>query len=398
MKKTIFSCILFLLLYACFECASALGLFYLARFRNMHYMPADRLSAEQIATIESFINTSSSYFEFDREAGWTIQANGRYRDIYRANSAGIRADREYDVDIPEGTVRISTFGDSFTHCDDVANHETWQAFIESRRPDFEVLNFGVGAYGLDQAYVRYSNKGRTYKVDFVLIGFMPENIFRMVNTFRAFYQPATSLPLSKPRFILDEEDVALLPNPLESLSDYQALLNNSRAQIRQMGSYDYFYHQRYTSGPFDWSPGMRLLKMIAEKTALRFSVNSPIRNGVFNVRSEAFVITVKVFDLFYRACQEDAIPVILIFPHRGTMKQIARGGRCEYAPLLDYFQKMGYRYIDLMEAFEGEAGRDSLDALFVGEHYSPKANSLVAGHLLSYVESFMMQGAGAGGQ
>jgi len=217
----------------------------------MQYTPTDRLSVAQVATIQSFIDKSRGYFEFDKEAGWTIQANGRYKELFQANSAGIRANREYGYDIPEGTMRITTFGDSFTHCDEIGNDSTWQVFMESCKPGLEVINFGVGAYGLDQAYVRYKNKGRRYKTDFVLIGFMPENISRTVNTFRAFYQPDTGLPLAKPRFLLHEDSVALLPNPLPSLSDYQDLLDHPKIKTREMGVHDYFYHERYASGPLD---------------------------------------------------------------------------------------------------------------------------------------------------
>jgi len=372
--------------YAFFEFTSAAALYYLARFKNIHYAPADRLSVEQVATIESFIGKSSSYFEFDKEAGWTIRKNGRHEELYQANSAGIRADREYGYDIPEGTVRICTFGDSFTHCDDVGNDSTWQVFMESCRPGLEVLNFGVGAYGLDQAYVRYKNKGLRYKTDFVLIGFMPENIFRMVNTFRAFYQADTGLPLAKPRFLLHKDGIVLLPNPLPSLADYRALLDHPQAKTSNMGVHDYFYRQRYISGMFDWSPCMRLGKVIAEMMIVFFSDDGPIRKGVFNESSEAFAVTTRVFDLFYRSCQEHALPVILIFPHMGDMQNALQNGPREYAPLLAYFESKGYRYIDLMDAFEDELRRGNLTELFAGLHYSARANRLVAAYVLKYIE------------
>ena len=32
----------------------------------------------------------------------------------------------------EKKFRISSYGDSFVHCDDVSNENTWQSFIEQR--------------------------------------------------------------------------------------------------------------------------------------------------------------------------------------------------------------------------------------------------------------------------
>ena len=44
----------------------------------------------------------------------------------------------------------------------------------------EFENFGVPAYGLDQAFLRYQREGRPTHPQIVVIGFMEENIFRDV--------------------------------------------------------------------------------------------------------------------------------------------------------------------------------------------------------------------------
>ena len=72
-----------------------------------------------------FIDGSTEYLDYSPTLGWTIKDNGRYA-LYRANSAGLRGTREYEREPSEGTLRISTFGDSFTHCDEVENNDTWQ--------------------------------------------------------------------------------------------------------------------------------------------------------------------------------------------------------------------------------------------------------------------------------
>ena len=57
------------------------------------------------------------------------------------------------------------------------------------------MNFGVGGFGLDQAYLRYQKMIREFELPTVLLGFMPENMSRHVNTYRPFYFPGTGLPL-----------------------------------------------------------------------------------------------------------------------------------------------------------------------------------------------------------
>jgi hypothetical protein len=51
------------------------------------------------------------------------------------------------------TPRINTYGDSFTHCDQVNDGETWQEYLAGhlREP---IRNFGTGGHGVYQAYLR----------------------------------------------------------------------------------------------------------------------------------------------------------------------------------------------------------------------------------------------------
>ncbi|MGD0560002.1 MAG: hypothetical protein ABSA93_34165 [Streptosporangiaceae bacterium] len=56
--------------------------------------------------------------------------------------------------------RINTYGNSFTECNQVSDGETWQEYLAGHlgKP---VGNFGVGGYGLYQAYLRMLRVERT---------------------------------------------------------------------------------------------------------------------------------------------------------------------------------------------------------------------------------------------
>jgi hypothetical protein len=45
--------------------------------------------------------------------------------------------------------RVHTYGDSFTHCDQVSDGETWQEFLAAHLQE-PVKNFGVGGYSVFQ--------------------------------------------------------------------------------------------------------------------------------------------------------------------------------------------------------------------------------------------------------
>ena len=52
--------------------------------------------------------------------------------------------------------KISTFGDSYAFCRFVNDNQTWQKSL-GIKCGTNVRNFGVGNYGLDQAYLKYQN-------------------------------------------------------------------------------------------------------------------------------------------------------------------------------------------------------------------------------------------------
>ena len=83
----------------------------------------------------------------------TIQANG-------ARTSFMYAGRK---------CRINTYGDSFTQCHQVSDGETWQEYLASHLGE-PVRNFGMGGFGLYQAYRRMLREERTgHAADYVIL-------------------------------------------------------------------------------------------------------------------------------------------------------------------------------------------------------------------------------------
>jgi len=161
--------------------------------------------------------TGDTYVRFDQELGWVTNPDTVGHDTrvtYRNNIAGMRADREYPAEARPGIRRLAAFGESFTYCQEVDASDCWTDSLERLWPGTEVLNFGVPGYGPDQAWLRYQRDGGQYESCAVLIGFMVENVNRVVNRFYPFYQPDTGLVASKPRFLLADDSLTLLPSPV----------------------------------------------------------------------------------------------------------------------------------------------------------------------------------------
>lgn len=72
---------------------------------------------------------------------------------------------------------ILAVGDSFTFGDEVEDSETWPAHLE-KILNKRVLNAGVGAYGIDQAFLRAELLLEKYDPDVVILSFISDDVNR----------------------------------------------------------------------------------------------------------------------------------------------------------------------------------------------------------------------------
>ena len=118
-------------------------------------------SAVPKEVIERFLR-GPSWARFDPELGYVpgnyLPADGmdKSRSISTVQSNGARTSFLY----ADKKSRINTYGNSFTHGDQVNDGETWQEYLAGHLGE-PVLNFGVGGYGVYQAYRRMIREERT---------------------------------------------------------------------------------------------------------------------------------------------------------------------------------------------------------------------------------------------
>jgi len=217
-------------IYLVLELVSFAGLQVIGKFRGLYYSPTgSTLAPEARANLDVFLaSRGGTRSAMDSVLGWSPRAGAE------VNAAGMRDDRDYASRPAPGVLRISAFGDSFTYGSDVALGENWTKRMPAMQPEIEVLNYGVGAYGLDQAYLRYSRLGADFHPHIVFIGYMTENLARDVNVYRGFYGSSyRSTIFTKPRFRVENGALKLVPNPLTSVADYRRLRNNEASVLAE---------------------------------------------------------------------------------------------------------------------------------------------------------------------
>ena len=88
------------------------------------------------------------------------------------------------INCPDRPCRVHTYGDSFTHCDQVNDGETWQEYLAAhlREP---IRNYGVGGYSVYQAYRRMRTvRDAGQRAQYVILNIYSDDHYRNLVSWR----------------------------------------------------------------------------------------------------------------------------------------------------------------------------------------------------------------------
>ena len=199
----------------------------------------DRAPSITLATLDRFFGHG-----FDPELGWIRKPNTAKKDLgrypYRIDERGSRCDPGHEALPP----LIGAYGDSYTFCREVEDHETWQWHL-AERFRCHVLNFGVGNHGLDQALLRLRREYPGAPTPVVVMGVVPSTIARVLSVWK-HYNEFGNIMAFKPRFRLDGGTLVLEPNPIDSREKFLELPR----YLDRINAADYFYERRFRREAF----------------------------------------------------------------------------------------------------------------------------------------------------
>ena len=89
------------------------------------------------------------------------------------------------VNFPNEQARIRTYGNSYTHCDQVNDGETWQEALAAHLGE-PIKNHGVGGYSVYQAYLRMKKVERNHPAAYIILNVFDDDHFRNLDGFRSF--------------------------------------------------------------------------------------------------------------------------------------------------------------------------------------------------------------------
>ncbi len=349
--------------------------------------------AEQTAGIRSRLADTEDVIILDPVLGWRNRP-GHAAGLHRINSAGVRSAREYDSLPSAGTLRVATFGAAYVYGAEVPNDTSWAAVMERGAPGLEVLNYGVGGYGTDQAFLLYQREGQRFAPDVVLIGFAPFNLRRSMYRYTRF-SSTDEPPLTKPRFKLDAAGrLALVPNPLPGRDDWERVAAEPREIIAAGVDDEWYDALRYENPLYDRSATVRLAVAAGVRVWRRYLwPGRPIAKGQFRAEASAFAVQRAIMTAFADSVRaRGATPIFVLLPDQASVWAVQSGQPAVHAPLRDSLRAGGAtEVLDLADIFARHASANGDEGMFApGGHYGPVGNRLVAEHLTTRLRELQL--------
>jgi hypothetical protein len=178
---------------------------------------------------------------YSENLGWDKKKNLKNYEIrnnekifYSINKNGFR-----ESNYTKYKNRISTFGDSYTFCRQSKNNETWQEIISKDKKEF-VSNYGVGNYGLDQAFIKYQKTKLNRNTKIVIFGIVPETICRIQSVWKN-YMEFGNVHGFKPYCTLKNKKIIIKKNLLKRKHKFKDL----KTIIKNVNKVDRFYNDKY---------------------------------------------------------------------------------------------------------------------------------------------------------
>ena len=291
--------------------------------------------------------------------------------------------------------RINTYGDSFTQCHQVSDGETWQEYLAGHLGE-PIRNFGMGGYGVYQAYRRMIREERTdHGAEYVIFYIWGDDhirsllrcrhalIFRWWNhqggrAFHNNFWPNVEMDLQTGRFVEKEnllptrETLYQMTDPqrmVELLKDDLALqLSALKAGlIRDVDRKPISALAARLGYPMDWSRESDLPTQAGELL------------DRYSLRATQFVL-----ENAGEFAQQNGkkLLVVLFDPYRAMAEMKQSGTRFDQ-PIVEYLIREKFNYFDMNEVHLRDFKKynlpypEYLKQYFIG-HYGPRGNHFFA--------------------
>jgi hypothetical protein len=290
------------------------------------------------------------------------------------------------VNSPERSCRIHTYGNSYTHCDQVSDGESWQEYLAAHLQE-PLANFGVGGYSVYQAYRRMLKVESETPAEYVILNIWDDDHYRNLDAWRSirarrrgrFTLPHLRVDLQSGSCI-ERDNPCLAPEAVYRLCDLDWVWANFGEDpiLRGVLNAD---AEAASRAPHE--QGLTASPAAAASHGQHANAGADAR--VYQLYTEeALYATKHVVSLAERFTRKAGKQLMLMLSFSRSNLAAALAGEPPFdQSFLDWLRDKPYPVVDLRAAFREDfagsrAGIDDYLEKFYNGHHSPAGNFFVA--------------------
>lgn len=213
--------------------------------------------------IEQFTTVMSAEESIRRSNGWTYHGELGWVHcpaVHRNGVGGSRTFYSYESDGARKVIhyakqpcRIHAYGNSFTHCDQVSDGETWEEYLAAHLQE-PIRNYGVGGFSVYQAYRRMRLQEAVSGSEYLILNIFEDDHFRNLDAWRSIRVGAGS----SCGFTLPHVRVHMASNQCQAMENL-LLKREEVARLR---------HSEFRDGTFHSDPILKVRMLLRQRQAV----------------------------------------------------------------------------------------------------------------------------------
>ncbi len=281
------------------------------------------------------------------------------------------------------TVSISLYGDSFTNSTSNEELDKWSKKAADQL-EANIINYGVGGYGTDQAYLRYKFN-ELDSSDVVVINHFVGDLTR--NLMQRFFNNYCDF---KPQLTLvDDKLIYTPPLDLSSREEFDQYANDPGDVFKD----DWLapgnkYGPTIFTFPYTFSLIEALLSENIKGKLDISSIEGEEAYRRFYKMDYPINLTTKILSEFcYLAKERGQKPLVMFMPARGDFKYFSEYGVWEHQVIIDHLRKKGIQVLDFSpELYSRHQSSNMYEDLYDKTlHFNPVGEQLCADIFTDYM-------------
>jgi hypothetical protein len=291
----------------------------------------------------------------------------------------------------EKPCRINTYGNSFTQCHQVSDHETWQEVLAAHLQE-PVRNFGIGGWSVYQAYLRMLKEEKRTPAKYIIFNIYDDDHKRNLDSWRNIrvrkHPQHIEAPLPYVKVDLKNKKMIEYPNPCPTTESLYNLCDLDKTY--QLFKDDFVLkimiahrNSKVKNVNHSYQKMMDLIKTHGIMTEIEDGVTLSRETEALHTKTALFS-TMRIIEKIEAFAMENnkKILYVLSYPAKTIAKYIEEGERFD-SDLVEFMEEKDFPYIDLMKSHVADYSQYTLelktyfDKYFIG-HYNPLGNFFCA--------------------